>query len=197
MFWGLDSSGLWKVLRNFGCANDKNDFVWDGDVDVLNNFFVGDSASDDPSDIDFDGLESSMNSFSFRCVDEIELLGALNKIKSGSIGIDNIPIKFIKIIFPHVSDLLLNIINSVFMSSVFPEFWKTARTVPIPKSKVINDLNDLRPISILPAISKIVEHLIKDQIVQSANDKIYESQYAFRKVQHLCYLVLLIPLGRI
>lgn len=48
----------------------------------------------------------SLNSTAFshlRCVDKLEIRGALNKEKSGSVGIDGIPINFGKRVFPLIS----------------------------------------------------------------------------------------------
>lgn len=67
------------------------------------------------------------------------------------------------------------------MTSTFPTSWKTARVVPIPKNKSVNNPDDFRPISILPVLSKIVEHLMNDQILESVSTSIINSQYAFRK----------------
>lgn len=181
LFWGLDTAGLWKALRNSGCVGDSSDLAWDGDVDILNSFFVGENNTYDQPILDFEEFVDSVDCFSFRCVSEVDVMEALNKVMSKSIGIDGIPIRFIKLIFPHISCILLNVINCILTTSVFPVFWKTARVVPIPKTKIVHDLDDLRPISILPALSKIVEHLIKNQIIQSASVNIYESQYAFRR----------------
>ncbi|XP_037814088.1 uncharacterized protein LOC119605199 [Lucilia sericata] len=180
LFGGLDTAGLWRVLRNSGCAGDSNNMTWDGDVDSLNEFFAGGHDSNNNVEYNLDNVHNYNNTFSFRCVDELEVAEALSKVKSGSIGPDCIPIKFLKLIFPHVSILLLDLINYIFLTSRFPVSWKTARVVPIPKSKTVNTPDDLRPISILPALSKVVEHLINSQMLHSVIDNIYQLQYAFR-----------------
>lgn len=52
----------------------------------------------------------------------------------------------------------------------FSSVWKIARVVPIPKTKNIHVLDDLRPMSILPALSKAVEHILKSQIMCSVSE---------------------------
>lgn len=117
----------------------------------------------------------------FAVYTELELVEALNKVRSKSIGIDGISIQFIKLVFPVISRYLLHLINFIITTSVFPMAWKVARVVPIPKSRVVHGLDDLRPISILPALSKVVEHLLKEQMLRATMTTIYSSQYAFRQ----------------
>uniref|UniRef100_A0A1A9UHZ6 Reverse transcriptase domain-containing protein n=1 Tax=Glossina austeni TaxID=7395 RepID=A0A1A9UHZ6_GLOAU len=64
-----------------------------------------------------------------------------------------------------------------------PQFVQTSEypAVTILKARIVNNLDDFRPISILPAIFKFVEHIIKDQIVVATTAHIYKPQYAFRQ----------------
>ena len=164
-----------------GCASDDECFYnSDLNADTLNAFFSGDQTPNDWSNLAFDSIDDFDN-FTFRCIDMTELEDAMYKIKSKSVGIDFISIKFLKLIFPHISRLLLDLINFIIMTSTFPNSWKTARVVPIPKNKTINWPDDLRPISILPVLSKIVEHIMNNQILRSVSMNIIPSQYAFRK----------------
>lgn len=179
VFWGLDSAGMWKILKESGCVG-RDDVTWDGDLEVLNQFFVGNNGADDLDAIDFSDFDESNDSFSFRCVSEMEIFEALSKVKSKSIGVDGISIKFVNLIFPYISSFVLNLVNAILTTSVFPNAWKIARVVPIPKSGLVHEPCDLRPISILPVMSKVVEHIIKNQVLQSTFFNLYESQYAFR-----------------
>lgn len=179
LFRGLDNSGMWKVLKGAGCLS-SDGMAFNGDANIVNEFFVTGVNSVGRSSINWENI-SEVGAFSFRCVDEAELLDALNKVKSNSIGVDGIPIRFIKIIYPIISRFVLNFVNSILTTSVFPAAWKSARVVPIPKSGTIRGMEDLRPISILPALSKVVEHLIKKLILHSCESKISVSQYAFRR----------------
>lgn len=63
--------------------------------------------------------------------------------------------------------------SSVVNWQLFCRLRNKAKSV-IQKSKVVNDPDDLRAISILPAIYKAVEHLIKDQILLRVDDMIFE-----------------------
>ena len=105
-----------------------------------------------------------MGGLSFRCVDFDELCSALGKIKSNASGHDGFSLKFLKIIFPYISSHLLHLINSVITTSVFPEEWKKARVVPLKKEGDSESFDNLRPISVLPILSKITKYILKDQM---------------------------------
>lgn len=110
----------------------------------------------------------------FRCVSEIEVIEAMSRVKSWSVFVDGITIKFIRIIFPYISSILVDLFNCILTTSTCPTAWKNALVVPIPKTRVIHEPNGLRPISIL------VEHIMRDQILFSCSNIICDSQYAFR-----------------
>lgn len=57
------------------------------------------------------------------------------------------------------------IINKSMKSSAYPSYWKTASVKPIPKKESIVQFNDLRPISILPVLSKILDKVVLNQIL--------------------------------
>lgn len=159
-------------------------------MDEINYAFANCVTDSGNEMFDFDSLNDTFNSKSFRCFNEMDVFSSLNKIKSKSVGTDDIEVKFLKLAFPHISGFLLHLFNTIIMKSQFPSCWKTARVVPIPKTKVINSVNDLRPISILPVLSKVFEHMIKDQILDSFQIKLYDAQYAFRKGHNTTTLLL-------
>lgn len=188
LFWGLDATGMWKVLKHSGYVGDDN-FNDDFDANEVNEFFVeGGGTHDDGSQFSCEGETDS--SFSFCCVNEFEIIEAISRVKSGSVGVDGIPMRFIKTVFPYVSDVILDLVNFILMSSSFPLAWKIARVIPIPKAKHVRRVDDLRPISILPAMSKIVEHIMKNQILQSSQLRIHDMQYAFRQGLNTTHLLL-------
>jgi hypothetical protein len=64
---------------------------------------------------------------------------------------------------------LTHIINHSITTSTVPKIWKSAIIKPIPKVAGSKDLNNLRPISILPCISKIIERIVYDQFIDYLN----------------------------
>jgi len=114
-------------------------------------------------------VDLNSGGFSFENVTESDVVLACSEIHSNAIGLDGIPIKFIKIVLSFILPFLTFLINSCLTQSIFPSQWKRARVLPIPKVKIPKRLNDIRPISILPCLSKILEKLINLQILKHLN----------------------------
>ena len=58
---------------------------------------------------------------------------------------------------------ITSIVNASLLASTFPEFWKTAEITPIPKQGNHELPNNNRPISLLPALSKVCERVAYNQ----------------------------------
>ena len=68
--------------------------------------------------------------------------------------------KVLKFLSPLISAPLSVIIHKSFSRGFIPDTMKIARVVPIKKSGEPTDMNNYRPISILPAINKIYEQIL-------------------------------------
>ena len=77
------------------------------------------------------------------------------------------------------------IINQTMSTGIFPNALKIAKVRPLYKKGEQSSLNNYRPISLLPTISKIFERVLYNQIYKYFNDNnlISEQQYGFRS-QH-------------
>ena len=96
-------------------------------------------------------------------------------------GIDKISCKIIKLAAPVVSDSLTLIFNQCM--TCFPDEWKTAKVVPLYKNAQQNIPGNYRPISVLPAISKIMERILYNQLNSylTKSELLSDSQYGFQK----------------
>ena len=64
-----------------------------------------------------------------------------------------------------IAPSLTKLFNLSLISGTFPSEWKVARIVPIPKTDSPSvSASDYRPISILPVVSKVLEHHVKEFI---------------------------------
>ena len=92
-------------------------------------------------------------------------------LSNNATGIDKISCKIIKLAAPVISDSLTLIFNRAIALSAFPHEWKVARVIPLYKIGQRNIPGNYRPISVLPAISKIMEQILYDQLYSYRNQK--------------------------
>ncbi len=85
---------------------------------------------------------------------------------SKATGIDQIPGKILKLVAaPAITQSITMLFNySIIATESFPSEWKIAKVIPLHKSGSRNLLNNYRPISILPAISKVSEKILYKQL---------------------------------
>ena len=88
----------------------------------------------------------------------------------------------LKLIIPFIDDVLVHIFNACIAQGFFPDGMKIARVTPVFKKGPSADPASYRPISVLPAISKIFEAMIAKRIVTffEENEYLSEDQYGFR-----------------
>ena len=82
-----------------------------------------------------------------------------------------------------VATPLTHIFNQSFLLGVVPDQMKIAKIVPVFKAGNKKVLNNYRPISILPAFSKILEKLASVRLINflESQDILYKHQYGFRQ----------------
>ncbi|XP_045476376.1 uncharacterized protein LOC123682034 [Harmonia axyridis] len=115
---------------------------------------------------DFSHMETINKSFYLKPTTstEIENLGKSIKNKFSS-GEDEIPIIIIKLALPAVSEIMSVIINNSFKYGIFPESLKLASIKPLFKEGKPEDINNYRPISLLPGFSRIFEMLMSSRLM--------------------------------
>ena len=84
--------------------------------------------------------------------------------------------------FPVLGLHILKLINLSFRCKVFPDSWKVALVVPIPKSGDPAIPSNNRPISLLSVLSKILEKVACTQLTSYLHETriLHPSQYAYR-----------------
>ena len=80
-----------------------------------------------------------------------------------------------------LTEPLCEIIN-LSLSSKFPLMCKTAKVKPLYKEGKNTDPENCRPVSLLPILSKIIERVVYNQLIEhlKKHDIFYEYQYGFR-----------------
>lgn len=105
-------------------------------------------------------------------------------------GYDKIPIRVFKDCLSAILPSITGLINNSFRSNIFPNVWKIAEIVPIPKMDDYQLANTNRPISLLPMLPKVCERVAHKQLTsylssydwlsvfQSGNKKWYSTKTA-------------------
>ena len=108
--------------------------------------------------------------FKFVAVSEDEILRTIMSIPvNKSPGPDKINMRIIRDSLPYILTPVTNIINSSLLSSTYPDSWKLAEVVPIPKEGNHEIASNNRPISLLPILSKVCEKVALNQLTEYLN----------------------------
>jgi len=159
-------------------------------ADCLNNFFttIGHTIASKipPTTADPQTYMRPHNSppFSFSTIPQTEIDIIIKNLKpKHSTGHDDINTTLLKSLREEITPPLTLIANQMITSSIFPNSLKIAKIKPIFKKGNKELCENYRPISLLPALSKILEKVMLKQINNhfTENNLYYDSQYGFRK----------------
>ena len=190
----------WKVINSSLGRNSKviviNELVYEGKdftekqdiAEQMNNHFwsLGSKLASGIPDTAFqpeDFLNRTDSKFYFRPVSEGYIHSLITKLKpSVSCRLDNTSSRLLRLCSPYISNSICDIINQVLETGIFPDDWKKAKVHPIFKSYERNTPNNYRRISILPAISKIIERVMHTQLLEyfQAGNLLTDFQSGFR-----------------
>ena len=129
------------------------------------------------------GSNRNMHSIFLAPTDKTEIIKLVSSLKSkSSTGYDGINSVFLKNIINSIAEPLSILSNRSMLEGKVPNSLKLAKIVPIYKSKDSQLINNYRPISLLPCMSKILEKLIHKRLYGflNVNNILYDSQYGFR-----------------
>ena len=136
----------------------------------VGNFKAPDSYSDSDNESlgeDLSGEEElpEQKLDSLREVREQEVLRLVKDINvSKSSGLDNVSSLVLKEAFKILITEITYKFNLSIRSSLFPDAWKQALVIPIPKTGNLSLVQNYRPISLLPLPGKILEKLVHHQL---------------------------------
>ena len=170
MYWTLFST-VWKLLKselNVKCNSTRQSLHTAEElnthfVKVANQLISNIPPAKTSSSTFVNNLNKSpVNSICFWQTDENEILKSINELKSSTsndlYGLNSTVIKFVA---PTIAKPLSVLINRCIDEGIFPSCLKVAKTIALHKKGDINNINNYRPISILPIISKIFEKILK------------------------------------
>lgn len=103
--------------------------------------------------------------FKFVHVSVPTVMKHLKSLGKKATGLDEIPPCFLKDGARYIAKPLAHIINRSLASGIVPTEFKCGKVVPIYKSGNQTDIDNYRPITILPAISKVLEKCVYSQTI--------------------------------
>ena len=116
-------------------------------------------------------------------VEPSHIFEIVNQLKpKTSCGHDQISSKMIKDTIQNIAIPLSHIINRSLSTGIVPNQLKIAKVIPVYKTSNQDDIKNYRPISLLPAFSKIFEKVMFTKIMSFLNSQkiLYKNQYGFR-----------------
>lgn len=191
-----DPQKVWRTVKNLAFGNTSPPLPTEVTIDsvsyqgselanIVNNHFVNVGATDnaDSSLITLAGSspESTVYLYPATVAEVEEILRGLDN--SLAAGTDDLKVKPIKHILPLISDKLCYLCNNILETGTFPSALKIAKVTLISKGGDESDLNNYRPISVLPLFSKVVEKILNNRLSKFLLKKniITNAQYGFQK----------------
>ena len=112
-----------------------------------------------------------------------ELKDSLNKAHDTATGPDEIHYQLIKHLPDSSLEVLLDLYNNIWETGIFPDAWREAIVIPIPKAgKDTTNPTNYRPISLTSCLCKTMERMINARLVWflEKNNIITRNQSGFR-----------------
>ena len=202
-----DPRSIWKLFKQFGMSKKgttkvnnfeikiNNDIISDDQdiANIFNDYFVNIPSKlkepIQPSEFKLlhNFVDSKVNdntNFTIPFVNSSFVSNYLSNMDvTKATGLDCIGPRLLKIAPNVLTPSITYIINKSIESGVFPCTWKNAKVNPIFKTGDKDNVNNYRPISILPTLSKIIEKWTASKLM-SYLDKyklLHKNQSGFRK----------------
>ena len=193
---GSNNKKLWQVINSISNRSKQKKVATElitplQSVNDVNNFFgnigscLANKITDDPNFIPNTSPINSppSSSMSMLPTDSEEIEAIISNLKRDcAIGWDDISSNFIIEYKNILTPPITYICNLSLISGIFPTLFKKSLIHPIHKTGDKGTINNYRPISILPALSKILERLLNNRLVSYLEDNnlLSSCQFGFR-----------------
>lgn len=187
---GNTSKVYWDII-NKNRQNKNKSFSVDLNPNEANNYFVNVAENiisnsqmvNNNHPYDLIGNTCNYPKFVFENIGHNTVREVINKLKNkNSSDHYSMNVRVIKNIKNVIIKPLVTLFNQCINSGIYPDVLKITKVIPIPKNGVSKELNNLRPISLVPIISKIFETILKCQITShlEKHNFFYNNQFGFR-----------------
>ena len=122
--------------------------------------------------------------FKIKKVKEDEILKILKNLKASKLaGIDNVPQRMIRDTAEELYKSLSHLVNLSIQTSMFPNTEKSCKVTPIFKSGDPSNIDNYRPITVTPVLSKVLGKVSFDQLSTylDSNKLLSPHQFGFRQ----------------
>ena len=123
------------------------------------------------------------NKFRPQPVDLVTLILVIKHLKpTNSCGSDGIQFRYLIDSLPVTIYYILVIVNTSIVTGCHPDPWKHHHAVPVFKGGDSENVENYRPISLLSILSKILEKVVSNQLVEflESNHLLADEQHGFR-----------------
>ena len=202
----IKPGSVWKLFKEIGINKKNNNNncipslkVADNHVDdsckianQFNRFFVSIASKlkEPVKTSNLDKLNAFCNSrvpkdvqFEIPVISREKVLKYLTNIDvTKATGCDQIGPRLIRMAAPYIVDSISHICNLSIKNSTFPDKWKVGKVAPLHKNGPKDDVNNFRPISVLPVLSKIIEKHVHDSLMDFLinHNLLHKMQSGFR-----------------
>jgi len=179
-----DPKKMWNFLSDFFRPNSHTsdiEFIIDNDrcsdkkqiANAFNNHFSNVvsneltnyyGTSPLPQSLSCDTYSDTTMSFNFHCFNHCDVEFTFKKFRPLSVDVSYLKKSIFNFDTQLFSYIICDIFNRYLARNVFPEELKRACVIPIYKKGSKNNIENYRPISVLPTISKVFEKLLLIQI---------------------------------
>lgn len=125
-------------------------------------------------------LPAALSQLSYISIDSSDTYQALSRLQQNkAMGCDNISPKILKACAASLSEPVSVLFSKCLDTCTFPVEWKTHKITPIPKSGDLSRILNYRPISLLCILSKVLESLVFENIIDFIRPKLSSAQFGF------------------
>ena len=197
-----DMKKTWKILKNAMNQNIKANSIEKvvirnteitGNAEIVEAFnehfaSVGEKLAAQIENISInpvDALNKADTKFKFKSIEVCQIIKIIKKLANGkAVGIYSLPNRSLKEGVELIAPSLCAIFNRAIYTQTYPSDLNIAKVSAIFKSEEKEDLNNYRPISVIPTLAGIFERLIYNQIYDylTNNNLLNSKQYGFRSL---------------
>jgi hypothetical protein len=179
--WKIEKESGEEITNDLEVAETFNEFFTDKVEQLKTN--IDPSLVSDPLVGLREKMKNNANKLEFKKVTQKQLTKHVKKLnKKKSSGLDGLSQENLLLGAKHLIAPLTTIVNQSIEEGEFPNDWKEAAVTPVLKKGNPNLLNNYRPVSCLPAASKVLEIVVCSQLSDylEQNNLLPKNQHGFR-----------------